>query len=104
VGAEEEGPRRAVVVAREIDHRGVLLPRLQLLDTGRGRGVGFGLRRRLAGWRWGSGFRPGLRLRRRHGERGTLGAWGFGGTGRRSGRFWVAGRKRTFEGVFLMFR
>ena len=47
VGAEEEGARRAVVVPREADDRSVLLPQLQRPDGGGG--VGYWLRRRLAG-------------------------------------------------------
>jgi hypothetical protein len=78
VGAEEEGPRRAVVVAREVDHRGVLLPRLQLLAAGGGGGDGFSLQRRLARWRRGHAFRLGLRLRRRHGGAQSTGTGGLG--------------------------
>jgi hypothetical protein len=65
VGAEEEGARRAVVVAREVDHRSVLLPRLERPVGG---GVSYRLQRRLAGRCWGFRLVPGLRLRlrRRH--------------------------------------
>lgn len=82
--AEEEGARRAVVVAREIDHRSVLLPWLQLPA---GSGFGYWLRRLLAGGCW--GFCLVLGLWRRHGgwsveskPRRAVGIWGTGALGR----------------------
>lgn len=85
MGAEEEGARRAVVVAREVYHRRVLLPWLQRSVAGCGGGGGGGgwwLSWRLAGRRWGFDF--GLRLRflrrRRHEEAPRISLSLFGRT------------------------
>ena len=69
MGAEEEGPRRAVVVAQEVDHRGVLLPRLQLLAAGGGSRDGDGDGVPASGLASGSGAAMGS-------EEGALGVWG----------------------------
>jgi hypothetical protein len=81
-GMEQEGPRRAVVVAREVDHRSMLLPWQHLLAyiSRSGRDIDCWIWARLAGWSWGYGFRLGLLILRRHGEAtGTGSQVGSGG-------------------------